>query len=69
MKKEILFLLLLFYSLVSEVYAQQHVVFYINQPTQLIADAGPDSYIPVGDSNVIGGMPAASGGSPAYTYL
>ncbi|HPI30429.1 MAG TPA: hypothetical protein PLB59_08590 [Bacteroidales bacterium] len=69
MKKEILFLLLLIYSLVSEIFAQQQVVFHINQPTQLTADAGLDSYIPVGDSNIIGGMPAASGGSPAYSYL
>lgn len=69
MKKEILFLLLLIYGLVFEIFAQQQVVFHINQPTQLTADAGLDSYIPVGDSNIIGGMPAASGGSPAYSYL
>lgn len=63
----ILFILLLI--LVNGLYAQQHVIFNVNLPAQLISNAGDDIFIPVGDSNVIGGTPAASGGNPSYTYL
>lgn len=41
----------------------------VNEPTQLIADAGMDISICEGTSVQIGNVPAASGGTPGYTYL
>jgi hypothetical protein len=66
-KEIIIFSLFLIFSHIS--FSQQYVIFTISQPEQLQAHAGMDMYIPVGNSGVIGGTPAASGGSPSYTYL
>ena len=48
--------------------AQQQVIFIINQPDSLMADAGNDIYVSSGNSDVIGGLPAASGGMLPYSY-
>ena len=40
----------------------------INQPSVLVANAGTDAVISSGNSIQIGGFPAASGGTAAYTY-
>ena len=40
----------------------------INQPPVLVADAGTDAAIASGNSIQIGGSPAATGGTAAYTY-
>ncbi|MCX6275856.1 MAG: T9SS type A sorting domain-containing protein [Bacteroidetes bacterium] len=41
----------------------------VNEPTQLIADAGMNVSICEGTSVQIGNVPVASGGTPGYTYL
>lgn len=48
--------------------AQTYVTFSVSQAPELMADAGTDDIICPGDTVALGGMPAASGGTPAYTY-
>lgn len=48
--------------------AQTFLNFTVNEPPQLVADAGPDDVVCDGDSIQLGGAPTASGGTMAYTY-
>ena len=67
MKKVIIILLELFF-IINSIHAQQHVIFTFSQTVPLIADAGDDIYVSSGNSDVIGGLPAASGGTLPYSY-
>ena len=49
-------------------FSQQRVVFTVQQPDSLIADAGNDQFIDSGEETTIGGIPAALGGTPPYLY-
>ena len=40
----------------------------VSQPTQVVADAGPDQTICSGATTTLGGIPTATGGTGAYTY-
>ncbi|MFO8053784.1 MAG: hypothetical protein R6U19_01290 [Bacteroidales bacterium] len=53
---------------IQAVSAQQYVTFPVNQPDSLQADAGDDVIEPPSTVVTLGGDPAASGGTPPYTY-
>jgi len=67
MKKVTIILLGLFFTF-KGLNAQQQVIFTINQPDSLVADAGNDIHISLGNSWGIGNTPAASGGLLPYSY-
>ena len=48
--------------------AQTFVSVGINQPAELVADAGTASAICPGDSTSLGGNPAVTGGTASFTY-
>lgn len=48
--------------------AQTFVSVGVSQPAELAADAGSSTAICPGDSTSLGGTPAATGGTPSFTY-
>lgn len=60
-----LFLILVFDQNIK---SQTSVKLNVNQASELNADAGQDVSIDVGNSNVLGGSPTASGGTGNYLY-
>ena len=54
--------------LFHKVNAQTVINVTINQPSALVASAGADADICLGDSVIIGGLPTASGGTSPYSY-
>lgn len=54
--------------LFHKVNAQTIINVAINQPSALVASAGADADICLGDTLVIGGLPVASGGTLPYSY-
>ncbi len=49
-------------------FSQTTVDLSVNQPAELVADAGDDATINVDETAVIGGSPAVSGGTSPYSY-
>lgn len=49
-------------------FSQTTVDLSVDQPPELVADAGDDATINVDDNAVLGGSPAASGGTGPYSY-
>ncbi len=41
----------------------------VNQPSELMVDAGSDATIDVGNNTILGGSPTASGGTGSLTYI
>jgi hypothetical protein len=66
-KISIIFLILIVFVKFS--YSQTVIVVNITQPPKLVAHAGNDTTITLGNHVVLGSMPAATGGMPNYTYL
>jgi len=60
----VVFLLAIF----QRTYSQTIINLSVNQPSQLVANAGDNSTINVGENIVIGGTPAATGGASPYSY-
>ena len=60
----IVFLLTIF----QRTYSQTIINLAVNQPSQLVANAGDDATINVGEDIAIGGSPTATGGLSPYSY-
>ncbi len=52
----------------SYTYSQTTIHLSVNQPPSLVADAGVDTFVWLGDSVEIGGTPTAQDGTLPYTY-
>lgn len=67
-KNKVIFLLsaFMFFSMIAQ--SQTYVVIPIEQPSELIADAGADVEILPAGNVIIGGDPTASGGTADYLY-
>jgi hypothetical protein len=60
--------IVLFLLISISAFPQTTVDLSVNQPAELVADAGEDATINVDDDIVLGGIPAASGGTSPYSY-
>lgn len=58
----------LFLFISHTAFPQTTVDLSVNQPPELVADAGEDTTINEDDNIVLGGTPAASGGTSPYSY-
>ncbi|MCD4791899.1 MAG: T9SS type A sorting domain-containing protein [Bacteroidales bacterium] len=67
-KNKVIFLLsaFIFFSMIAQ--SQTYVAISIEQPSELIADAGADVEITTAGNVIIGGNPTASGGTTDYLY-
>ena len=69
MKRKLLFLTMLMLSFTMAGLSQDPVILTVTQPEPLLADAGTDTQITLGESVTLGGTPAASLGYESYIYL
>jgi hypothetical protein len=60
---------LLMFIICSELSAQTNYYITVNQPLSLVADAGNDTSIAIGNSVQLGGNPSAQYGYGGYIYL
>jgi len=60
---------ILSFSLLQGIKSQTFFRLNVNQPEELIVDAGSDVSIDVGNNTILGGSPTASGGTGNLTYL
>jgi len=66
--RKIPFCFLILFCFANFSYSQTYIQVNITQPALLLANAGNDTTIVLGDSIILGGTPAASGGTTGYSY-